>query len=141
LGQCCLGKVDLLEEQKREHRKCKHYQHGLKKDVVLCSASPSGCRDTQNPTWRTQESRTLSKDQSGGWEAEACTRPGVLCRYCGSCEFNVTSRLYGFSGALVSKAMIVCVVLVVDAPCWSYMRETETTSRVFGVTWQLIRGP
>jgi hypothetical protein len=44
-------------------------------DVVLCSASPNGCRDTQHPTWRVQI-RSFSVGIT-----EACTPPGVLLRY------------------------------------------------------------
>jgi len=47
------------------------------KDVVLCSsAPPNGCRDT------TSHSRIKIREAfrwgSNGWEAEACTPPGVL---------------------------------------------------------------
>jgi hypothetical protein len=41
--------------RKRKERKqivCEHYRHGLGEVVVLCSATPNGCRNTQHPTWR-----------------------------------------------------------------------------------------
>jgi hypothetical protein len=40
-----------MVRKEKERRQCKHYRHGLGKDVVLCSAPPNGRRDTQNPTW------------------------------------------------------------------------------------------
>jgi len=40
--------------QQEKRRSCKHYRHGLGKDVVLCSAPPNGCKDTQHPNWRTK---------------------------------------------------------------------------------------
>ena len=56
-----------------------HYRHGLGKDVVLCSAPINGCRDTQHRTWKTKLRVVFSG--GGGWEAEACTPPGVLLIY------------------------------------------------------------
>ena len=40
-----------MVRKEKERRQCKHYRHGLGKDVVLCSAPPNGRRDTQNPTF------------------------------------------------------------------------------------------
>ena len=56
-----------------------HCRHGLGKDV-LCSAPPDGCRDMQPPTWSIYV-RGAFQWGSSGWEAEACTPPGVLLRY------------------------------------------------------------
>jgi len=70
----------VIAKDRKRKRSCKHYRHGLGKDVVLCSAPPNGCRDNQHPTWRTNI-RGVLQWGSGGWEAEACTPPGVLLRY------------------------------------------------------------
>jgi len=94
---CVLDDLCFRERIKTEH---KHYRYGSGKDVVLWSAPPNECRDTQHPTWRTKEVSRL-----GGaiclvvwliqllvmteemlfsgirWEAWACTPPGVLLRY------------------------------------------------------------
>ena len=61
-------------------------------DIVLFSAPPNGCRDTQYPTWRMIERKGFHWG-SGGWEAEACTPLGVVLIFLGV-VFNVSPHLY-----------------------------------------------
>jgi len=72
--------LGILPLPDRKKEKCKHYRHGLGSDVVLCSAPPNGCRNTQHPTWRIKIGKYFQWG-AGGWEAEACTPPKVLLRY------------------------------------------------------------
>jgi hypothetical protein len=71
----------------------------LGKDVVLCSAPPNGCRNTQKPTWRGKIGWAFQLG-SGGWEAWACIPPGVLLRYLWS---------------LCSMSRLVCIILIADS--------------------------
>jgi len=47
-----VGRVWFKRKEKKKNADNVHCRHGSGKDVVLCSAPPNGCRDTQHFTWR-----------------------------------------------------------------------------------------
>jgi hypothetical protein len=83
------------EKTEKQCTYCKHCRHRLEKDVVLWSAPPNGCRDTQHATWRIKNKRSFSVGIRwlGGRDLHS-TRS--IAQMLVGVVFNVSSHLYYF---------------------------------------------
>jgi hypothetical protein len=74
---------------------CRDYWHGQGKDVVLCSAPPNGCGDTQHPTWKIKAKKLFKGDQVVGRQGLHTTRSSG--RISKRVVFDVPPDLYTLS--------------------------------------------
>jgi hypothetical protein len=96
-------------KKRKERRWGKHYRHGLGKDVFFFSAPLTDCRDTNCCTSISSGEINIgsfSTEINGGWEAEACTPPGVLLGYLwGLCSMSRIFICMSFVEGLIAGWM------------------------------------